>query len=115
MLVSEDTDEDVYHDDYGKLDGNDDLDNPDDYDDHDDLDDLDDPEHKKHANPTIFKFATKQRNYISSLQKQHLFYDFIKHAHALDETLVHRLQIVLIACTNNYICANYTDDNYTIN
>ena len=45
MLVSEDTDEDVYHDDYGKLDGNDDLDNPDDYDDHDVLDDLDDPDY----------------------------------------------------------------------
>ena len=71
---------------------------------------------KKRVNPTILKFATKQRNYLSNLQKGHLFCDFTKHTHVLDETLVHTLQIVLIDYTKNYyICANYTDDNYTIN
>ena len=35
-------------------------------------------QHKKYLNPTIFKFATKQRNY---LQKLHSCCDFKKHAH----------------------------------
>ena len=46
--------------------------------------------HKNCVNPTIFKFATKQRDFLSNLQKLHLFCVFTKHTHILDETLVHR-------------------------
>ena len=33
---------------------------------------------QKARNPTIFKFPTKQRNYLPNLQKLHLFCDFTK-------------------------------------